>query len=903
MNEYPDKPFPPFLRNYKFYLSGKSIKNADEQLLRAIAFLYTTGWTFEEVNSVSEIYACVKYIQNEMHVPNYPFAQDLIKHIFTTGTVMNPFGPWLKFEYYDPYFVLRYATYILKKKGKGNLQPAKFAGFIFSILAFSQIMNFRNVTIKKENLLNEIAKDCYSDVAKKEKQDLLLLIEEYSKHKDIGYISQPNIFYRLAGITQRNMRQYCQILDIKIIYGRFTLKGEFKVTLWLANYRQILKSFEEFKKKQTIDFNLLNKLRRGEISSGINFYEGNEEKERIIYEYERRLGRDKTSLFNLGCLPQNPFIRIMRDYEAIFFFTQLELTDYIALLISLYKTLPARLLPGISKYRRIRPRKYKDNVYHKLSEYGFDRDIFPISSLEDTIDRGRHFDQIEESRAIISRISEAGIAVDLPKCRSLLMDIQQRIKSIESNPTTNLISEDIDIYKKNNFNADETEEEENQIITSLDELKYKEAQLIKLISSATDWRNKIGETRIRGYFTPHGASTHRMTCRNINLQGIPEDIRNEIIIAPRNYVLISVDVSGQDITIAANLAYRLFNELENFPVELYTEINALAKICKNTLLKLKAPYRDTDKTARPIDHITDMIIQNSIRYNSFTATYEPIEISREEIRALVKTSVYVLFYGGGEKTIGGVEKAVCERMIKLILEDIEKFNVSELFDDTLLVELSKATTYEKTIEHLQILYKSSLDFGPENHYSDYLTHLRFRIGSLLEEIERLKLHHFKKVEVFRDVKKFIGSEYPGILESFKYYRKYYWQIEENQANFKLTYRTLLGWQTCFPYIAKGSIAKRHTKSLSYPIQASGAEFIRQWLIELSHARGYGESWEIINVIHDQVIVEAKRTIRDRVEIDIFNAARTAAEKIGIDSHTLQFSDPEIIIGEKNQLFL
>ena len=348
-----------------------------------------------------------------------------------------------------------------------------------------------------------------------------------------------------------------------------------------------------------------------------------------------------------------------------------------------------------------------------------------------------------------------------------------------------------------------------------------------------------GSARLHGVFSSHGTATHRMKCAKYNLQGInkklikgiPDENLKSIIKVPDGGSIISADVSGQDIIVLVSLAKKIATYPGAYSKSIQHKIKTLslqAKIDK-TIETLS-----DEKNKRPLDLISGNIYENLenpsplrndlIKYLDLKRSMSPETIERtlrEGIRNIVKTSFYTYLYGGGIKSFKSKHK---------ITDIAGKGSKSEL------------------------------------------------------------------VKIFTETKSQLQINYPGIVETLEIFRSY-------SLNTDMSFPSLLNWQTVtFPipyresrFIAnhrnyaidktserdywgedeKGSI---YTRGYSYPVQASGAEFIREWLLEISQYREI----KIVNVIHDQIMFEIEDSDGEEYYKKIaVDTAKAAAERVGV----------------------
>jgi hypothetical protein len=195
--------------------------------------------------------------------------------------------------------------------------------------------------------------------------------------------------------------------------------------------------------------------------------------------------------------------------------------------------------------------------------------------------------------------------------------------------------------------------------------------------------------------------------------------------------------------------------------------------------------------------------------------------------------------------------------------------------------------YKNLIEIIRkLVHEITLLEGPNLAPGSDIEKLNRQIFNLYDNIVRIINNYEASMEIIKEVEQILKEEYPGIFEFFDYLYEYY-------KAYKITYPSFLGWQTVLedsdtfiPQKNQNGFARKINKSKSFPIQASGAEFIRQWLIEISQVAGYANAFHIVNVIHDQIDLEIPEGKGDYYKVILEDTKNTAAQKVGIDPETI-----------------
>jgi len=929
MSPIQEKQISPFLKYFPIYIKNGNLTfhQAHGYLMRSISELLALGWKYEECIKIEQIYKARDYIARVFDKRNYAYANKMISFVFTQDNTLNPFGPWKELDHLDALAVLELA-YKLKTEKNSRLHLLPLAGVLFAILKLSEMFDEGKIESIKSFIEQGIEKDCFPPLTKVKKQKVLEFIDSYQINQSIGLLEAPTTLYGIANVCQPAAKDYLEFLGIQYIYESYRINEDFKTRLWLGGFQTLLESFDEIWSINGERYKKILTVLNETVADRFNFYRGDPILTKMCNNYEHRFIRDKDGYFNHPALYGNPFIRKISDRKIA---CQLEFFDFEFLLYSLYwdlanncifssikDNIDKKIAKALELKFKDRRDKNKDELKKILLNRNMARRVYPITSCYNPKQNGAHFKLINRVKDIVSEISKTGILVDSAKAKVLFESRQELLNISEDNASKFTEGYDPDyeieaatdgdrqieyfrrydhLYSSTCFESlfdcsedyDEYASMDNNINPMLSALSQKEEwsftkiqndidQLIKIISSSKE------DFRIRGLFTPHGAKSHRMTCSNINLQGLAKVFRKELFKASPGYSLISADVSGQDITVAANLALKVYNDPVFIDRHNEEELMLLREKIETTLGKLS--QSDNKENAglihKPIDFITNKIDEMKLEeLNGFDI---------KEIRKLVKGSVYVRFYGGGKSTIKKEhEKASLEALndqLKQIEHKVSFLGVGINYAN--LRDYSFEDLYCKLGIELVDLENNELI---KSQAPSQTNELLCDLAALMNYCEKCKKDIEIETFVFNLVGKLIKEEYPGLLEVHKFLEEYV-TIEENPLN--LSYPSLLGWQTVIDVLEEFDSEKRSTRSKSYPIQASGTEFIWQWLINLSNVPENYRVFKIVNVIHDQIIIEVKNEKVKDMQLKLVLTAIAAAKEVGIRLKTLHLPLPEIL---------
>ncbi len=878
----------PRLQNINYY--SQNFDTCVEQFKQDISKLYTNGYSYwyilknKEVRNahskLSSRFLSKRKTKEGDYKTKFPFLKRFVDYVYTRDEIYNPFGNWYRFEYLLPLMVLEFAHSLPSSTVRKRISYPTLAATIFVLFQHRNITSPEEIRKERDDFRRKIKNQYLSD----EGQKAFEMLRDGGRYtsKTIK-IRRPNYFYKLIGLSgKRTFVENCKLLKIKAAFPK--LKNVFYTSAIYIDGKSLdrLKNrFDDFVKSNESKYQIL--MESLVSIQGSGFVVPPKAQNQVTNYYERELIRDK-NIPSQQYLINNPLTRITNYNNKVYCHIQSEFFNFNLLLQSLYlktnnqrntiRTAIANVVDQKTKDVLIKSayRFSKDDLIKKLDSIT-DNNPKSLSTPLDT-KNNRHFKQINECRDIVNEISRNGIFVDLVKINQLLNSVAG------SDPNSDDQDSDSDYY-----DIDQNEDALFPISEKEFSPKQKADELRRIQKSIVqpNPRTKVG--KIYGIFTPHGAATHRMTSHNFNLQGINKEIRKLIMAAPRGYSLLSADVSGQDITVAANMALNLYSNPQMFKNDVKEEFVLLKEKIESTLETLC-------KTTNPINFVKD----NILSFNSeILSGWKDIEI-----RDYIKKAVYTFFYGG---TKDSFLNSIAPK--KYLEEDLsELLDACENFENSIRVEfeitdvpklINPNVPQKKYLSVVQIVELFLMQFDEtylakikDKYYlSDSIDNLQEIARELNNIKHRLGLRDGASF-IFDNMINIIETSYPGILESFQYYNLYY-------SEKYLTYPTFLGWQTVVQLTYRKD--KFITRSKSYPVQASGAEFIRQWLIEimksLPNELKESKEFRIVNVIHDQVIVEVKSQFKQLAAIHLLESSKRAAEAIGIQKDTLHIPAVEI----------
>lgn len=860
-NSYPEVPrfvTPQFYSN--------DIEEAIEQFKTDISKLYTYGMKYHRAIDYSLAKRAGSYLQKKFN-PKFPHYSRFINYVYTQDEKYNLLGYVYSFEYFELLRMYIFIKELLSKSTRSRINIGSVLAFFYIIYSKS-IVNDRTKLIIERDRIRKLS----------EHYDNLVAYRKFlHRYKNAVHFYPPRQLYSLIDVADsRSFENVAKLLGINYYFAKSKFADKYVSSIWCSIPTNLKWAYQDFSKLKEFRFSKLHKEVDQIFQSGLELER--EMQDKIAYYYKDKFIRNKENAYHLH-LNGNPAIRLDEDKGRFSVCVQEKFFDINMLMRSLYfcnKNKHLKLKDFLkdefdtetirtlrSRIRKFNNQKISDAIA-LISKYSKSYPITsPISS------DNQHHKQIEKSKPIINEISRNGIFFNITKA----MRLKKRKKSRNQHDQ---FSEEkqYNRYEESDFTTVHIDAKHQSISQIKKQLK-KYISRAKVISALNR-----DEVRIYGTFIPHGAKTHRMTCRNINLQGIKKGIREMVFEAPPGKILLSKDVSGQDIAIAANMAMKLYYHPELFKKDLEKDFERLREQMTETLQLLTS---DPVKS-KPLNFITNKIVEKNIIGLE--------DLSKKKIKETVKESVYTVFYGGGNQNFANQglsnQELLCQ--LKDFREKCIVFERAYLCHANLTAESAIAPSIRASkIEYIILDILKFFDKLDLEKFKQHLDH--YTLLGLSEDFDLIVLEHSSYFDIFfsryyrekiiSEMKDLVQENYPGILESFNYYEQYY---NENY----LTYPTFLGWQT--EVMLELNIQDKITKSKSYPIQASGAEFMREWLIELKRIQPIKNRnripIKIVNCIHDQVYVEINASDKTVVEEHIARSAKKAARNLGILEKTI-----------------
>jgi hypothetical protein len=897
---------PTRFQNPHFYSS--EFDKAIDEFKSDISKLYIAGCTYEEALRDGTAKEANNLLVNKFKSSdkNFPYFKRFVDYVYTRDEAINPFGKWYDFSFLEPLQLFEYAIKLKNDNPDFNGSVLTLASMMFFLIQHrditpsEEIVALRNRFYEEQNVDGIIKIRGYNEdhLTNNQKKTQKLLRKSRLFDDRSIIINPPNLLYTQSGIGDyRTLANYAEVLGLEYAHLKMNLNNEFTSKLLIHGAYGIWSKFEKFRRSDNRLDKLISQYPSELMKSDFKLRErhlsiGN-------YIYNELFVRDKFA--TVHHLENNPFIRYYIKSDDLTFTIQRDFFDFRFLLASLYlKTNDKRnslrrfirdmidedTRKGIMHYCGNSELKFIDDGQRR---YNISTEIDRITS---PLDRRKtaHFKQIDNVRSIVGDISKNGINVNLNKLEELETEYSQSLRNTNdddeeiatSEEYNNIFSEFGDIQDESFYGEKDSKEIFNDIQ--------------RLTRDGKCWSKYLqGESKVFGQFTTHGANTHRMTCRKINLQGISSILRETVFKPSPGKILLSADIAGQDIMISAALAKKLYSKPKYFGPEVNNVFHELNSKIDLTLSKLADTSTNEGK---PIDFITDNIISlNILELENYTN-----EKVRNHVKEIVKKAVYSFLYGGGKErfSISKEQEKELEFELADILDAINNlYNsinwTSEELNNYLREienEKSPREKIESAIKFTDLLNEWILPLLPRYESLFYYEELYLengivpRLSKILSDHGRVEI----RATVFDKMKEILEREYPGIVESFNFYKKYC-EMDD------LTYPSLLGWQTV-PVLNYNNPGDISTRSKSYPTQASGAEFIREWLIKLVsfipiEIRRKG-SFKILNVIHDQVIVEVSRDCEMEMSQHLIQSAKKAAKSLGINPEIVHFSKIEKI---------
>jgi len=789
---------------------SNQLSKAIQEFKDDVSTLYINGLSYDEaLTHIAAKYAnghLVKKFTDDSDITKFPYYKRFVDYVYTRDEVKNPFGHWLKFRFWEPLYILEFAQSIAeknKKDSKNRIQVIELSSIIFYLFRFTNFTSSFDIKKKRKKLLERINKEEASS-GQYRLFKAMVASGGLFENKPIRFI-KPSHLYEIVGVSDyRTFEKHLTILGCLNVPDKYIYRENTLTITWVFGVEKLYERFQQFYESH---HELMYVKINDDRLSGIIL--DNDLVGKVNHIYNHLLIRDKNNKY-IFHLEDNPLIRIKKTQHDTKCYINENFYDFRFIIGSLYvkrnngrNTLKSPIKNYINE-------KSCELILSTANNFSINniREIIdskttslvthPISTPKNLNDN-RHYNQIEESRSVIKEMQANGIMIDVGIATKELESLTKEWNKLRA-------------FADEEFFEDEDnsipESEQNQSIkTKINDLK-------KILE--TDFFDNSKDTRVKriyGIIRPHGANTQRLSSSNINIQGISKDIREKIFRAPDGYVLLSADVSGQDIAIAANLADKLYSTPEMFNNKYFDAFKEYSIKIKSTIDKLAA---DNTTSAKPIDHILKKIIDKD--------DFELGGLTERRIREIVKEAVYSFFYGGGKTSF--VESNANKRLIKNALDDLkdackqlERSLISEFINNSeRQKKLYRSLAGKNGFELTEAIQKFLTDFRDTYlNRADIPYYTKFYIKELkdingqLHPISLMQKSNKQRGVIYDRMREVVEEEYPGILESFLFYNEYY---SENN----LIYPTFLGFQT--PVVLEYQMDKIVTRSKSYPVQAS-----------------------------------------------------------------------------------
>lgn len=896
------------LEKIKDQLTGNSQQRREvraNQLYKVISKLYIRGWYFDQV---LEHFSHNNLFNSE--------ARSIAAYIYTHDRKYNPFGYWYIFDYLLPIQVLYFTTEVIKDNS------LRTAGFIFALLLLDEPKK-----LVKEKLESEIERTSDPNIKK--------MLSSFRNKQDLLYLEKPSVFLNIADIARPTRKNKLELIkrslipNITIYFQTYSWGSSPKTRMWISDYKGLVDAFKCYRNENRSFFKELKNghpqlLSKGGISifdieqkmrenskslsqfllteaeklsddvKKLSYYKNcikqksNKNLSRLYKSYENTFKYDKYGYLNQIPVKTNPVLRVFIDSRKLFIACQRDFLSYKLLLSSLYGNIkelninkdrvkPLKLIRKVDSPELI---KKLVNIKLKLIISGVGSHLHPISNPDKPRRLGCHFKQIKEVSNAVDNMSNTGIKIDTQRLR----EMRSFIKKNKYFANIDLLSVSDSFLSTIGSHNDEDKFQLTLLCKKIYEnndtfIKYR--KYLKVLLRASNNIQTIKNGRIFGQFTPHGANTHRMTSRKINIQGIPKSLKNTLFIAKDNRIILSADISGQDFAIAASIAHRISMD-NSLNIEKNLESYQILKEKYTKTLGLI-----TNNTQNPIDHLVNLL-------EDFIDRNANLKSETLKIRDSVKTILYTTFYGGNPSR--EAKKRLKEELEFLFpLRDQAIANYPDQVPDK-KVHIERLRKINKTMSIYELL---GFWMGEHFFYEAEIKQIEkckqsLELKQFLDSMGVFMKPHIRMDSIVKRMRENLKKYYPGILESFDILSEY----TKNHPD-RLTYPTLLGWQTVIdkkPYNNPKDIA---TRSKSYPIQASGAEFIREWILQLTKTDLYKKKkLKIIAAIHDQLLIEVPYDEKELAEKLLISTKNEACNKIGLEPQLMRIPRIDYITDKK-----
>jgi hypothetical protein len=489
-----------------------------EQFVEDISKLYVGGCSKLEIMEMSLVKGTCNCLNNKHGNISL---ENSVNYVFSRDEIHNGFGLWYQFDYMLPLHVYNFARTTIKDKGL-DFETPLFASFIFFL-----IVHYKS---SSKNARAEI-KNLKSKHQSEQNRNHLKILKANKHNARVFYQAQK--LYDAIGIKdQHTFVEYVEAIPELEVHYRTTSKSAYDFTsrMYILGIDKLSKRMDDFIRGHTVANDILSTVPMNEITSGVNV--ANNEVFKLHEKYEKYHIRDKNLYLSYPTLTNNPIIKIERYGKRIKCYIQSEFADFSFIFNSLYKNeigngIKSLFRKGFEERPTVTLNKSSDNHLASIRERLINIGVEERTSNSEFYSKFStpHFEAIQKCMPILSKVSNNGLLVDRTRLIELTKEYRELMK-IEGEHYTKRGR------RKLIRNLDEPDAEIEDIENKF--LKYRayHSFLVKLIRATNSVRNDGGsEFRIHGLYTPHGASTHRMTCYNVNLQGIPKVFAKEILTA------------------------------------------------------------------------------------------------------------------------------------------------------------------------------------------------------------------------------------------------------------------------------------------------------------------------------------------------------------------------------------
>lgn len=930
--------------------------NKERNLIKLISFLYSNGIFYQDTlkykNLIKEKLK-TKISENKF--------ENFTNYVYTRDVSYFTFGQWYNFSFLDIALMEKFfeKNFNLNGANKFDLKISKKRKLIG--LLFAIYLKVKNTDPNLTQFLNELKR--------KNKIPPDIVIRE----NDFAFFTKPSDLGKFAGLIgfsrKRNPNDLNQLLNLLNFHSTKVQGGYKSIHLLITGIENFIRNFDDYKDlyKAGDSYQDVNNI-NDRINDFFNTSFKSVPKKLVDYFnlFEFRFHR-KADYFNLKKVRNIPFLRIHYGFHfANFrFFVPRNFINYNHLLNLIFYNFPFSKIPEIDCeiINHNVPKKSIDETFNELIEL-FKEHNFELLNRQTNDDEfwtEKHFKQIKDAYPIVRQISENGITINNREATETLKKLKQSFfynrNASDKESLKNLYTK-IEEYlnNKGKKSLDDTlmdyfwlddkiaiSEEDNDELYTDDFDKLIKNYFYVLTAFRMDLYSTLDKnSKIYGHFTTHGANSHRMTCKKFNLQGISKNLRNELFIPEKtkgDRILLSADVSGQDIVVAISLAKKYYESTKdvnnvNQCINVINYIKEIYKFNSNNNKRDSSEENNksslTTELAKEVNNkLTEFILGRevvndntlSLEDQNLLLFFNPKYFEKEKIvliKKIVKEYIYTNFYGGSYNTI------LKERKVTWIkyLEEINKLFQSKDLKQINQQSLDLLNKRVKMLVVMSRIYKVKTDeiinaqslmnlFSSHNKTEVSETTLKDIIKDLrltdynmsLELIKNFpnKYEQLDETVIWINNKIYLDLKFKDLLlialirgiidenimqNKLKILKTFLDHAKDYYETKKMTLPTLLDWQTVIrdPGIKKGYFG---TRSKSYPIQASGAELMRQWLIEINKIIDRkrlkrSKKFLIINTIHDQVLVDCDRDFETEAKEILNQSIKKAAKKLGID---------------------